>query len=137
MADKKVMSSVEAVDEYFDMLIKSRFIEMFGLREEYASKWQMESFIYCCDVLYGFPFNSDLFNDEKNGMPIIRIRDINAGFSNTYTTEKVDSIYQIRNGDVLVGMDGDFNARIWKSDVALLNQRTCKIKGKENVIQIY
>ena len=29
MADKGVMSPAEAVDEYFDMLIKSRFIEMF------------------------------------------------------------------------------------------------------------
>ena len=46
MADKGVMSPAEAVDEYFDMLIKSRFIEMFG--DPYlSSKYDKVPFLKC------------------------------------------------------------------------------------------
>ena len=38
MADNASMSSLEAVDEYFDMLIKSRFIEMFSYIDLNAQK---------------------------------------------------------------------------------------------------
>ena len=107
---------------------------MFGTKDEYADKWQMKPFTACCDVLYGYPFNSELFNDDGEGMPLIRVRDINTGFSNTYTTEDVSSIYQVHDGDILVGMDGDFNAKVWSSGTALLNQRTCKMKGKEGIV---
>lgn len=117
-----------------ELLIKSRFIEMFGTRESYSDKWEMKPFISCCDVLYGYPFNSDLFNEISEGMPLIRIRDINSGFSNTYTTENVDPIYEIHNGDVLVGMDGDFYAKKWMSGTALLNQRTCRMNGKSGIV---
>ena len=120
--------------ETLDNLVKSRFIEMFGTRESYSDKWEMKPFTSCCDVLYGFPFNSEMFNENSEGMPLIRIRDINTGFSNTYTTEKVDSIYEVHNGDILVGMDGDFCAKQWTSGTALLNQRTCKMKGKEGTV---
>ena len=94
----------------------------------------MKPFTACCDVLYGYPFNSQLFNDNGEGMPLIRVRDINTAFSNTYTTENVSPIYQVHDGDILVGMDGDFYAKIWSSGTALLNQRTCKMKGRRDVV---
>lgn len=34
--------------------------------------------------LSGFAFKSNLFNDEEKGMPIIRIRDVVRGRSETY-----------------------------------------------------
>ena len=34
MSEKRSLTPVDAVDEYFDMLIKSRFIEMFGHQDE-------------------------------------------------------------------------------------------------------
>ena len=35
-------------------------------------------------------------------------------------------------GDLLIGMDGEFNIARWKVDGALLNQRVCKIIAKDN-----
>ncbi|WP_400256879.1 restriction endonuclease subunit S [Methanomethylophilus alvi] len=131
--DKSKAIVQKCIDKY-DLLVKSRFIEMFGTRNEYAKKWQMKPFTACCDVLYGYPFNSQLFNDNGEGMPLIRVRDINTAFSNTYTTENVSPIYQVHDGDILVGMDGDFYAKIWSSGTALLNQRTCKMKGRRDVV---
>ncbi len=83
-----------------------------------------------CEILSGYAFDSQLFIDNHNcGMPLIRIRDIVRGFTQTYTTEKYDEKYIIKSGDLLIGMDGEFNIALWKNENALLNQRVCKIKS--------
>lgn len=78
-------------------------------------------------ILSGFAFKSELFNDEGNGIPIIRIRDVVRGYSDTFYTGPYDEKYIIRDGDFLIGMDGEFNIAAWKSGDALLNQRVCKV----------
>ena len=100
-------------------------------------KWTIEPFERCCTVLYGYPLDSTLFNEEQNGMPIIRVRDINSGFAGTYSTEKIDSIYIVHHGDLLISMDGDFCITRWKHKDALLNQRTCKIVCKSSIVDDY
>ena len=86
------------------------------------------------DVISGFPFNSELFNTDGNGIPLIRIRDVQRGFSETYTTESFDEHYRIRNGELLIGMDGMFDIARWKDNDAALNQRVCclRMKSSEN-----
>lgn len=79
------------------------------------------------DILYGFPFNSERFNETQIGMPIIRIRDIISGQSKTFSDEECDERYRIKRGDMLVGMDGNFQVAFWNSEDAWLNQRVCKI----------
>ncbi|MCR5135884.1 MAG: restriction endonuclease subunit S [Oscillospiraceae bacterium] len=79
------------------------------------------------DILYGFPFNSEKFNEAQIGMPIIRIRDIISGQSKTFSDEECDERYRIKRGDMLVGMDGNFQVAFWNSEDAWLNQRVCKI----------
>ena len=81
-----------------------------------------------CDVLNGYAFDSKLFNSESKGMPLIRIRDIKRGATSTYTTEDYSNQYLINNGDLLIGMDGEFNVARWKAKSALLNQRVCRIR---------
>ena len=94
------------------------------------SAWQEFLISSVSDILTGYPFNSSLFNNTGNGKPVIRIRDINNGFISTYTTEKYDEKYIIHKGDILIGMDGDFDVREWFYDNCLLNQRVLKISGK-------
>lgn len=77
-------------------------------------------------VLYGYPLNSSLFNTEK-GKIVVRIRDVQQAYSSTYTTEDVPHEYILHKGDMLVGMDGNFNVNFWNIDGAVLNQRVCKI----------
>jgi len=87
-----------------------------------------------CEIVNGFAFDSKLFNTEKKGTPLIRIRDVIRGFSETYTTETVDSRFLIKSGDLLIGMDGEFNCSLWKSEDSFLNQRVCKIVPNEDLI---
>lgn len=104
-----------------DELVKSQFIELLNTAES------EEDLIKHVNVLYGYPFNSKMFNTDGNGLPLIRVRDINSGFSDTFTTEIADEQYIVENGDCLVGMDGNFEIVKWKHGKALLNQRTCKL----------
>lgn len=78
------------------------------------------------DILSGCAFPSSGFN-RNNGVPLIRIRDILSGKTETYYEGSYDLKYLIKKGDLLVGMDGDFNREYWKGTDALLNQRVCKI----------
>lgn len=86
------------------------------------------------DVLSGYAFDSERFNNSKVGMPLIRIRDIKRGYSETYYTGSYDQKYIIKKGDILVGMDGEFNIAEWQGEDSLLNQRVCKINGLDNKI---
>ncbi|MBK9348000.1 MAG: restriction endonuclease subunit S [Burkholderiales bacterium] len=65
-------------------------------------------------------------------MPLIRIRDVTTGQTSTYYTGPYEDEYLVQQGDLLVGMDGDFNSGFWSSSAALLNQRVCKISPAES-----
>jgi type I restriction enzyme S subunit len=82
-------------------------------------------------VLYGYPLNSSLFNAE-NGRIVVRIRDVLQARSSTYTTEDVPNEYILHKGDMLIGMDGNFNVNFWNTDGAILNQRVCKITANSS-----
>lgn len=89
-----------------------------------------------CDIQYGYAFDSKLFSDTK-GRPIIRIRDIVRGYSETYTTEECPGDYIIHNDDILIGMDGEFNIALWKGGEAVLNQRVCKLIPHNEICKNY
>ena len=100
------------------------------------SKWKIEKLIDVCNVQYGYPFDSKLFSDS-DGMPLIRIRDVIRGYSETFTTESYKEEYVVKRGDMLIGMDGEFNIARWGNTPALLNQRVCRIIPKQNVDKDY
>ena len=85
-----------------------------------------------CEIQYGFPFDSSLFSVEGD-LPLIRIRDVVRGYTETYTSEKCDVAYLVHEGDILVGMDGVFNVAKWKGEPAYLNQRVCRIIPNETI----
>ncbi|EIM63206.1 restriction endonuclease subunit S [Desulfobacter postgatei] len=78
-------------------------------------------------LLSGFPFSSKYFSSEE-GFPLIRIRDIQDSKIETYYTGPYFESYVIKNGDILIGMDGDFHVRKWQNSDGLLNQRILKVE---------
>jgi type I restriction enzyme S subunit len=79
----------------------------------------------------GYPFNAERFSpDGVKGDRLIRIRDILGNQSHLYTDEACPDNAIVENGDVLVGMDGDFNVVVWNEGNAKLNQRVCAIRGR-------
>lgn len=96
--------------------------------------WKKKKLIDIADVQYGFAFDGALFNNKGNGMPIIRIRNIPDGITSDYTTETADDRYVIHNGDIVVGMDGEFYINTWSGDDSYLVQRSCCIRPTDKNI---
>ena len=90
-----------------------------------------------CDIQYGYAFDSKKFTEDNSYPPIVRIRDIKRGFSETYYSGEYPKQYVLHAGDLLVGMDGEFNIARWKDVDALLNQRVCKLTAKEGTNEEY
>ena len=89
-----------------------------------------------CKIQYGYAFDSAKFSDSE-GIPLVRIRDVVRGFSETYTTEECGAEYVVHDGDILIGMDGEFNISQWKGGEAYLNQRVCRLIPTDEVDALY
>lgn len=89
-----------------------------------------------CDIQYGYPFDSTKFS-ETEGTPLIRIRDVVRGYSETFTTEEYNPDYLVHQGDLLIGMDGEFNIAKWGNTPAVLNQRVCRLIPKSSIDKRY
>lgn len=90
-----------------------------------------------CTIQYGYAFDSKEFTDNSNFPQLVRIRDVKRGYSETFFRGKYSLEYIIHTGDLLIGMDGEFNIARWRSGDALLNQRVCKVTVKEDVDEEY
>lgn len=122
-------SKIAEGEEY--NLTASRYKET----QDYSNcKWDMVKIGDICEILSGYAFDSQLFNEEK-GFPIIRIRNIKPNCTNTLYNGEYDENYIIHNGDLIIGMDGEFNHTLWRGGDALLNQRTCKLHSFKNVLK--
>lgn len=92
--------------------------------------WPLAKLDIHVDILSGFAFKSENFNDRGEGLPLVRIRDVVPGVSDTYYSGEYSSEFLLSDGDLLIGMDGDFNRARWNGGQALLNQRVCKVTAK-------
>ncbi len=97
---------------------------------EVPKHWEILRGKYVLKILSGFPFDSQKFEFEDNGvyMPLIRIRDINGSSTEVYYSGSYPIESVVKTGEVLIGKDGDFNISKWKGTNALLNQRVCKLR---------
>jgi type I restriction enzyme S subunit len=87
-------------------------------------------------LINGYPFDSEGFN-PTTGTPLIRIRDLLSGSTETFFDGYVPPEVMVRPGDLIVGMDGDFNAVTWSGEPAALNQRLCVLRAKPTLDQRY
>ena len=94
---------------YFDALIKSRFIEMFGDPVTNPLRWAMLPLEKCLTVLGGYAFKSEEF--KTSGVPVLRIGNINTGAftpTNMVYWSKDDCLtrYQVLPGDLVISLTG-------------------------------
>ena len=135
--------------EAFDQLIKARFVEMFGDPNINSKKWNECPLSKKLNVLGGYAFKSDQF-DEKGGIPVLRIGNINAGYFkpvNMVYWKKDESLerYAMYPGDLVmsltgtVGKDDYGNVCILNDDYEMyyLNQRNAKLEIKEGIDKYY
>ena len=107
------------------------------LKREIPKGWEVVKLSRMADFLFGYPFDSSRFNSNGEGRRIVRIRNVKDGYSNDFTTEDAPSEYIIRNGNLLIGMDGYFDMNIWVGGDAYLVQRSCRVKARDGIYQGY
>ena len=100
------------------------------LKREIPEGWEVKNIFDVLDIQYGYPFNTELFTDN-GGYSVVRIRDILTNSISAHTLEKVDDKYKLHEGDLLIGMDGNFHMNYWNETGAYLNQRCVRIRCKE------
>lgn len=96
------------------------------LKREIPAGWEVKPLPNICDLRYGFPLSTEFFG--VNGKSVIRIRDIADNTVSAKTTEVVGTEYLTRAGDLLVGMDGNFQMNYWTRDNEIVNQRITRIR---------
>lgn len=96
--------------------------------------WKVGSPYEYVKVVYGAPYKSAKFNDNGEGFPLIRIRDLKDCNPQFYTSEILPQTEYINMGDIVAGMDAEFVPHIWKGKTGLLNQRVCKLMPQQTSI---
>lgn len=132
--NEQIIKNLEATAQ---TLYHKMFVEGID-KENLPEGWRIGSLFDIANVIYGYPFDSELFCNDISLIPVIRIRDILGCKTDTYTSEKVDEKYKINDGDILIGMDGVFHMIIWSGGFAFQNQRIVRIIPRlENLISAY
>ena len=98
------------------------------LKREIPEGWEVLPLFEAISVQYGFPFATEQFTEEITNVPVVRIRDILEGTTSAYSLEDTDEKYRLNEGDVLVGMDGNFHINFWHNNEAYLNQRCVRLR---------
>src|SRR5262245_19493652 len=84
--------------------------------------WKRVRLREIASVLNRFAFKSAQFT-KSDGTPLIRIRDVGSDSTDTNYAGDFEERYVVESGDLLIGMDGDFNCARWRGPRGLLNQR--------------
>ncbi len=116
----------ETLEEMGQALFNHHFVD-----NPEAKKWSMYKISDIAKVQYGYAFKSSNFNENARGMKITRIRNIIDGDTASYTTETAANDFLIDDGDLLVGMDGDFHINYWSGGKAYLVQRVACFRAKK------
>src|SRR5690554_3879102 len=103
---------------------KSSGVEWIGKIPEH---WDKKRIKETASLINGYPFDSKFFEAGK-GVPLVRIRDIRSSSTEVGFVGDVPKESLINNGDLLIGMDGDFNVSIWSGGLAALNQRVACVR---------
>ncbi len=101
---------------------------------EIPAHWRLCRVSELGTLLNGFPFDSQYFV-RGDAMPLVRIRDLEGVHTEVNYAGPVVESALIEHGDVIVGMDGDFNVSRWRGQRALLNQRMCCVRPRQGVDQ--
>ncbi|MGR4876406.1 restriction endonuclease subunit S [Pseudoxanthomonas sp. LARHCG66] len=88
--------------------------------------------------LNGYAFDPTELHEE--GLPIIKIKELNAGVSTSTprnTGEKIPDRYTFGDGDIIFSWSGSLVVQIWHQGPALLNQHLFKVTPATDVPRVF
>jgi type I restriction enzyme S subunit len=146
----EALSNADALIESLEQLLaKKRHLQQSAMQELLTGKkrlpgfngeWQVKRLGSVLKFQVGFPFSSAFFNEEGQGIRLVKNRDLKSDDQVYCYSGNFGQEFLVRDGDVLVGMDGDFLPCLWAKGPALLNQRVGRIvplSGLDRVFAFY
>lgn len=125
------ISKIVEDEEYNLSFEKNRTSEIVSISEfEYV---KLESI---CTIQNGYAFDSKLFN-ESEWFPLIRIRNVKKNYTDTLYSGDFSDDFIVKNNDLIIWMDWEFNHTLWQWWDALLNQRVCRLNDLDKTTKQY
>lgn len=103
----------------------------------FRGEWEVKRLGDVLRFQVGFPFSSVFFNEIEEGLRLVKNRDLKSDDQTFYYSGKYDEAFLVADGDVLVGMDGDFLPCRWAKGRALLNQRVGRVVPRSGLDRIF
>jgi type I restriction enzyme S subunit len=127
------------IESLEQLLAKKRRLKQGAMRELLRPKagWVVKRLGSVLSFQVGFPFSSAFFNIESQGHRLVKNRDLKSDDQVFFYNGQSDPDFMVTNGDVLVGMDGDFLPCLWTKGPALLNQRVGRIVGSAQLDLVF
>jgi len=140
---RRIASILSAYDDLIENNLKR--IKLLEEKAELRYKLMQKELTYekrinlydFADIQMGFAFKAEAFNEDSEGIPIIRIRDIPRQMTKSYTIEELENQYWVEKGDLLIGMDGEFHMNEWLGQRGYIVQRVCRLRAKNELFQSF
>ena len=139
----EILGTWDSAIEKLTALIAAKRLQKKGLMQKlltaqirlpgFTGEWQKVKLGDFLKFQTGFPFDSQFFNQDSDGIRLVKNRDLKSDDQVYFYSGKYANTDIVENGDILVGMDGDFLPCLWKKGMALLNQRVGKIVCKKTL----
>lgn len=95
----------------------------------FLGAWEVKRLGSVLKMQVGFPFSSAFFSTREIGPRLVRNRDLRSNDDLVFYSGAFADQFLLYDGDILIGMDGDFSPTIWSGGTALLNQRVGRLKA--------
>jgi type I restriction enzyme, S subunit len=123
----EALSDADALIESLERLIaKKRQIKK-GVTQElltgkkrlpgFSGEWEIQRFGSVLKFQVGFPFSSAFFHEDGQGIRVVKNRDLKSDDQVFHYAGKYSEEFLVTNGDLLIGMDGDFLPCLWKKAI--------------------
>jgi len=95
----------------------------------FSGEWEVKRLGSVLKMQVGFPFSSAFFSKRETGPRLVRNRDLRSNDDLVFYSGAYADQFLLYDGDILIGMDGDFSPTKWSGGIALLNQRVGRLKA--------
>ena len=132
---------IKLLEEAAQLLYKEWFVDLrfpgyedTPITDGVPVRWKKCSMNDIAEYMNGYAFTPDDWGND--GMPIIKIKEMNDGITNDTPRNKGEAIptkYVVHPGDILFSWSATLTAKIWDSETGLLNQHLFKVTPIEGI----
>ena len=119
--------------EELDLLVKSKFIEMFGDPVINKKGWKVRELLEVATLLNGRAYKQDELLDEGK-TPVLRVGNFFSNRNWFYSDLELEEEKYCYNGDLLYAWSASFGPKIWDGDRVIYHYHIWKLVVDENKI---